>query len=450
MKREEEKKRPMHPERIIMLSFLGIILAGTLLFMLPVMTRKAPLTLLQALFTATSSVCVTGLTLIDPAATLAAPGQILLLVLIELGGISMVTFATFFIFTLKKRTGFRSMRLAQEYTNLDLFSQVKPLVRTIVVTAVSCQALGAGALCFHFVPLFGAKGVWISVFTAVSAYCNAGFDIFGANAPFASMTAFNGEPLVMGVVMALIITGGLGFYVFYDLVFFRKNRHLTLHTRTVAVFTLALILFGFASMLCFEWSNPETFAPMTLPQKLTAALFQSVTARTAGFASVDIGSMNDVTKLFMLFLMFIGAGSGSTGGGIKVTSFAVLTMTVVSVLRGHNGTVIFGRRVDHKTVAKSLSVAALGLLAVLLVSSVIVLETPGMSGIDVLFEAVSAFSTCGLSTGVTASCGVGGLLSLICAMFFGRIGPVCFIIALNSRETDNDGRVLPEGRIMVG
>ena len=250
--------------------------------------------------------------------------------------------------------------------------------------------------------------------------------------------------------MALIITGGLGFYVFYDLVFFRKNRHLTLHTRTVAVFTLALILFGFASMLCFEWSNPETLAPMPLPQKLTAALFQSVTARTAGFASVDIGSMNDVTKLFMLFLMFIGAGSGSTGGGIKVTTFAVLTMTVVSVLRGHNGTVIFGRRVDHKTVAKSLSVAALGLLAVLLVSSVIVLETPGMSGIDVLFEAVSAFSTCGLSTGVTASCGVGGLLSLICAMFFGRIGPVCFIIALNSRETDNDGRVLPEGRIMVG
>lgn len=450
MKREEEKKRPMHPERVILLSFLAVIAVGTLLFMLPFMTRRAPLSFMQALFTATSSVCVTGLTLIDPAASLAAPGQVLLLILIEIGGISMVTFATFFIFALKKRSGFRSIRLAQEYTNLDLFSQVKPLVRTIIITAVSCQALGAAALCAYFVPRFGAKGVWISVFTAVSAYCNAGFDIFGANAPFASLTAYNGEPLVMGVVMALIVTGGLGFYVFYDILTYRKNRHLTLHTRTVAVFTLALILFGFAAVLGFEWTNANTLAPLALPQKLTAALFQSITARTAGFASLNIGALQDVTKLFLLMLMFIGAGSGSTGGGIKVTTFAVLVMTVVSVLRGHGGTVIFGRRVDNRTVAKSLTVAALGLFAVLLVSSVIVLETPGLHGIDVLFEAVSAFSTAGLSSGVTASCGTAGLLSLICAMFFGRIGPVCFIIALNSRETDNDGRVLPEGRIMVG
>ncbi len=450
MKREEEKKRPMHPERVILLSFLGVITVGTLLFMLPVMTRKAPLRFIEALFTATSSVCVTGLTLIDPAATLSAPGQILLMVLIEIGGISMVTFATFFIFALKKRSGFRSIRLAQEYTNLDLFSQVKPLVRTIIITAVLCQALGAGVLCLHFVPRFGLKGVWMSAFTAVSAYCNAGFDIFGANAPFASMTGFNGEPLVMGTVMALIVTGGLGFYVFYDLLTYRKNHHITLHTKTVAVFTLALILFGFCAVLGFEWTNPKTLSPMPLSQKLTAALFQSITARTAGFASVNIGSMQDVTKLFMLILMFIGAGSGSTGGGIKVTTFAVLAMTVVSVLRGHEGTVIFGRRVDHKTVAKSLSVAALGLLAVLIVSSVIVLETPGMRGIDVLFEAVSAFSTAGLSSGVTASCGTMGLLSLILAMFFGRVGPVCFIIALGNRDSAADGRVLPEGRIMVG
>ena len=450
MKREEEKKRPMHPERVILLSFLGVITVGTLLFMLPVMTRKAPLRFIEALFTATSSVCVTGLTLIDPAATLSAPGQILLMVLIEIGGISMVTFATFFIFALKKRSGFRSIRLAQEYTNLDLFSQVKPLVRTIIITTVLCQALGAGVLCLHFVPRFGLKGVWMSAFTAVSAYCNAGFDIFGANAPFASMTGFNGEPLVMGTVMALIVTGGLGFYVFYDLLTYRKNHHITLHTKTVAVFTLALILFGFCAVLGFEWTNPKTLSPMPLSQKLTAALFQSITARTAGFASVNIGSMQDVTKLFMLILMFIGAGSGSTGGGIKVTTFAVLAMTVVSVLRGHEGTVIFGRRVDHKTVAKSLSVAALGLLAVLIVSSVIVLETPGMRGIDVLFEAVSAFSTAGLSSGVTASCGTMGLLSLILAMFFGRVGPVCFIIALGNRDSAADGRVLPEGRIMVG
>ncbi len=450
MKREEEKKRPMHPERIIMLSFLAIILAGTLLFLLPFMTRGEPLTPLQALFTATSSVCVTGLTLIDPAATLAAPGQILLLVLIELGGISMVTFATFFIFTLKKRSGFRSMRLAQEYTNLDLFSQVKPLVRTIVITAVSCQALGAAVLCIHFVPLNGPKGVWMAVFTAVSAYCNAGFDVFGANAPFASMTGMNGEPLVMGVVMALIVTGGLGFYVFYDLVTYRRNHHVTLHTKTVAVFSLALILFGVAAVLGFEWKNTATLSPLPLPQKLTAALFQSITTRTAGFASLDIGSLQDVTKLFMLFLMFIGAGSGSTGGGIKITTFAVLFMSVVSVLCNRRDTVILHRRVERGVVMKSLSVALLGVLVVYLTAFVLLLDQPDAGGIRVLFEAVSAFSTAGLSCGVTASCGIAGQLALVFAMFVGRLGPICFIVALNSREEDKSGEVIADGRIMVG
>ena len=451
MKREEEKKRPMHPERVISLSFLGIITVGTLLFMLPVMTRKEPLTLMQALFTATSSVCVTGLTLIDPAQTLSAPGQILLLILIELGGISMVTFASFFVFALKKRSDFRAIRLAQEYTNLDLFSQVKPLVRTIIVTTVACQALGAALLCLHFVPRLGLKGVWVSIFTAVSAYCNAGFDLFGANAPFASMTQYNGEPLVMGVVMALIVTGGLGFYVFYDIWTYRRNHHLTLHTKTVGIFTLVLILFGVLTVLVFEWPNQNTLGALPLSEKLTAALFQSITARTAGFASLDIGAMREETKLFMCFLMFIGAGSGSTGGGIKVTTFAVLAMTVVSVIRGHSGTVILGRRVDHKTVAKSLAVAAMGLFVVAVVSSVLVIEnSSSRSGIDILFEAVSAFSTAGLSAGVTTECGTAGLLSLIAAMFIGRVGPICFIISLANREGDTSGRVLPEGRIMVG
>ena len=447
---EEKIKRPMHPSRLIALSFLGIIFVGTLLFLLPCMTRGKALSFMQALFTATSGVCVTGLTLIDPAQTLSAAGQILLLILIEIGGISMVTFATFFIFTFKKRSGFRSLRLAQEYTNIDTFAQVKPLVRTIVATAASCQLLGALVLSLHFVPQLGLKGIWVSIFTAVSAYCNAGFDLFGANNPFGSLSQFNGDPVVMYTVMALIITGGLGFYVFYDILTYRKNHHLSLHTKVVALFTVILILFGFVSVLVFESGNEATLASLPASQRFTAALFQSVTTRTAGFASLDLASMRDVTKILMLFLMFIGAGSGSTGGGIKITTFAVLVMTVVSVLRNHGETVMFSRRVEHKTVTKSLSVAALGLLVVFLVSCVLVMDGNAGNGINALFEAVSAFATVGLSVGVTAACGPIGLTALILAMFIGRIGPICFIIALNAREERGDGKVLPEGRIMVG
>ena len=452
MRREGiRKKRDADPPRVIAISFLSIITAGTLLFLLPFMTRDGRgLPPMQALFTATSSVCVTGLTLIDPAVTLSRWGQALLLCLIEIGGISMVTFATFFIFLLKKRSGFRSLRLAQEYTNLDSMSQVKPLVRTIIATTVGCQALGAAVLCIHFVPQFGAKGVWISIFTAVSAYCNAGFDLFGFLQPFGSMAPFNGTPLVMYTVMALIVTGGLGFYVFYDIMTYHQTGKLSLHTRTVALFVLLLIAYGFVHVFALEYRNPATLGPLPLPQKITAALFQSVTTRTAGFSSLNMNALHDLTKLGMILLMFIGAGSGSTGGGIKITTFAVLLMSVVSVLENKRDTVILGRKVDQSVVKKALSVALLGVLAVYLTTFLLLLDTPDAGGMRALFEAVSAFSTTGLSCGVTAECGLVGQLALIFAMFVGRIGPICFIVALNDRDENKLEEVRPGGRIMVG
>ena len=452
MKRETGKKRrEAHPSRKIALSFLGIITAGTLLFLLPFMTNDGKgLSLMQALFTATSSVCVTGLTLIDPAVTLSNWGQALLLLLIEIGGVSMVTFATFFIFLFKKRSGLRSLRLAQEYTNLDAMSQVKPLVRTIVATTFSCQILGAAVLCLHFVPEMGGRGVWVSVFTAVSAYCNAGFDLFGTIQSFGSMAPFNGTPLVMYTVMALIVTGGLGFYVFYDFMTLRQTGKLSLHTRVVGLFTLLLILYGAIHVFALEYQNPSTLGGMPLSQKVTASLFQSITARTAGFSSVDMNAMHDLTKFGMILLMFIGAGSGSTGGGIKITTFAVLVMSVVSVLGNRRETEVFHRRVDRSVVMKSLSVALLGLFVVYLTAFVLLLDSPDAGGVRVIFEAVSAFSTAGLSCGVTAACGTAGRLALIFAMYVGRLGPICFIIALNNREEAKVDEVIPSGRIMVG
>lgn len=415
------------------------------------MTRDGKgLNFLQGLFTAVSSVCVTGLTLIDPAFTLTKYGQILLAVLIEIGGISMVTFGSFFIFTFKKRFGLRSMRLAQEYTNIDAFSLVKNLVRVIIATAFSCQFIGAIMLCFRFIPLYGAKGIWISVFTAISAYCNAGFDLFGAQNPFGSLIGFNGDPYVMGVVMALIIMGGIGFFVFYDLITWRKTHKLSLHTKVMLMYTGILILTGFVFFLLFEWNNADTLGALPVPQRILAALFQSVTARTAGFSSIDLAKMHDVTKIIMMFLMFIGAGSGSTAGGIKVTTFAVLATTVVSVIKNRSDTAILGKRVDRKIVAKSLTISFLGLLVVFACACVILYDIPNGNGINVFFESVSAFATVGVTSGITMACNVLGLCALMVTMFIGRLGPVSVIIALNIRESRERGEVLPEGRIMVG
>lgn len=453
LKEEKQKKskRPVHPTRIIALSVLAVIAAGAALLMLPCMTRDGKgLPFMKAVFTATSSVCVTGLTLVDPAVTLSRWGQAVLLILIEIGGISMVTFASFFIFSFKKRSALRSVRLAQEYTNLDSFSQVKPLVKTIIACAVVCQLSGTALLCLRFIPRFGAKGIWISLFTAVSAYCNAGFDLFGVEKEFGSLTGYNGDCFVMAVIMAMIILGGIGFFVFYDILTFRKNHRISLHTKAVLITTAILIAFGFFCVFVFEYGNPDTLGSLSFKEKFTASLFQSVTARTAGFASLDIASLNDVTKIVMVLLMFIGAGSGSTGGGIKVTTFAVLVMTVVSVIRSRKDTVVLKKRVNRTVVAKSLAIAVLSLLVVFVVTCVLSWDVPSANGTDLFFDAVSGFSTCGLTAGITSKAGSVGLWALIFSMYIGRIGPMCFVIALSSKKDLDETVIVPEGRIMVG
>lgn len=450
------RKKPLAPATVITLSFLSLILVGTFLFTLPFMTRNGEgLPLLTALFTATSSVCVTGLTLIDPVVTLTAPGQILLCLLIEAGGLSMVTFVSFFMFTMRKKNSLRSMRLAQEYTNMFEFSEVKSMVKLVVITAFICQLSGACILATRFIPKYGIKGIWVSVFTAISAYCNAGFDLFGVEQEFGSLINYNGDPLVMFTVMSLIVTGGIGFFVFYDVIYCIRNRkqgnaRLSFHTKIVLTFTCVLITFGFLSFFVFEYSNVKTIADMPLGEKLTASLFQSVTARTAGFASVDIVAMNPLTKVIMMLLMFIGAGSGSTGGGIKVTTFSVIVLSIKSVLKGSDETTAFSYRLDHKTVTKSMTILFLGISVVFVVSCFLFADCPDANPVNIFFEAVSAFATVGLSAGITSQCGPLGLIALISAMFIGRVGPVGFVLALSSKKREQNSLVMPEGKIMVG
>lgn len=453
MKRDRKRRpvRPFSPARVIAASFLGVILVGTVLLMLPIASKNGEmLHPLTALFTATSATCVTGLTLVDPFTQFTLFGQAVLLLMIEIGGIGLLTLTNFFMFSLRKKLGLRTLRLAQENTNAGSFHNVRSMLRIIIVTTALIQTIGAILLALRFVPKYGLHGVWVSVFTSVSSYCNAGFDILGNETPFGSLIHYNGDFIVLYTIMALIFLGGIGFLVFQDLLSWRRHRHLMLHTKAMLLMSAALIAVGFLIFFIVEYENPQTLGPLPLAEKLNAALFQSVSARTAGFASLDLGKMQDFSKVVMIFLMVIGAGSGSCAGGIKVTTFLVLVMTVVSVLRGRDDTVVLGRRVAKQTVYKAMTITALGFAVTVLNAAIILITLPGLSGVDGIFEAASAFGTVGMTAGVTSQFGIAAQIATILTMFIGRIGPISFALALTIRGEGSSGEVLPEGKIMVG
>ncbi|MCI8360200.1 MAG: Trk family potassium uptake protein [Clostridiales bacterium] len=447
----EKSGRPSQPARIIAGSFALVILVGTLLLMLPISSKTGTFTPpLNALFTATTSTCVTGLIVYDTFSHWSYFGQGVILVLIQIGGIGLVTLATFFTMLLRQKIGLNSMVLAQESVNSGSLRNLRSLVRLVIFSTLVVEAAGALLLAARFVPRYGKEGIWISIFTAVSAYCNAGIDIFGREGPFSSLTSFSGDVVVNVTVMLLIIIGGLGFIVFQDILSYRKKRHLMLHTRTVLFVTLTLILAGALVFFIVEYQNPATLGSLSFGEKILAAFFQSVTTRTAGFNTVDLAGMHDPTKLFMCVLMFIGAAPGSTGGGIKVTTFMVLVMTVVGTLRNKTQTTIMRRRVDHMVVYRALAIMALSVCVCIVTACVILVEND-VSTIDGIFEAFSAFGTVGLSTGITPTLGIVSKIALILTMFIGRIGSISFMLAITLRLAYHPKRlVLPEGQIIVG
>ncbi|MEG1849574.1 MAG: potassium transporter TrkG, partial [Oscillospiraceae bacterium] len=298
----------------------------------------------------------------------------------------------------------------------------------VVTVSLLLELAGPVLLCVALVPLYGARGIWFSVFLSVSAFCNAGFDPLGFETPFISLTGFAQSPYVLTVIMLLIVVGGLGFVVWADLYESRggRKKH-NLHTRVVLLTTLALIAGGTLGIAVLEWNNPATLGAMSAWQKGANALFSSVTCRTAGFNSIDFAAMDGLTKLLCCGLMFIGAAPGSTGGGIKVTTITVVLMTVVCVVRGRDETVILGRQVRREAVYKTLAVLVIGLLAVGLAAGILYESLAGtgqaVSGLDAAFEAISAFATVGLSVGVTGAANLPALLTLIVSMYLGRVGP---------------------------
>ncbi len=443
-----------NPARVIVCSFALLILLGSLLLMLPISTRNgggAPFQI--ALFTATSATCVTGLAVVDTFSYFTIFGQVVILTLIQLGGLGLVTFATFFNIAIRKRVGLKSLYLAQESVSSDSMSDIGRLMKMIITITFGTELAGALVLMTVFVPQYQGMGVYVSVFIAISSYCNAGFDVLGFQGPFSGLTNYQSSPVVLLTVMALIICGGLGFIVWQDLYYFRQRRRLTLHTKIVLGTTAVLIAAGAVLLGGFEWNNPQTLGPMSSLDKILNSFFMSVSARTAGFNTVPLEHLHGISKVFMVALMFIGAAPGSTGGGIKVTTAYVLLMTVVCVIRGKEDTVIDRRRVDQSVVYKAMAVVFIALLAVCAGSATIFFTTHSggvtFSEIDAVFEAVSAFSTAGLTCGISGAANRASRMALILIMFLGRVGPVSMALSL-AMQPQNKSTVMPEAKIMVG
>lgn len=449
--RAARARRSRVPTQTIAISFALLILIGTALLLLPWSTRRG-ISVLDALFTATSAACVTGLVAVDTYTAFTGFGQAVVLGLIQIGGLGLVTLTSFLGLTMRRRMGFRSLQLASESISAPGAVEARRLLGTVIKVAFACEGAGALALCAAFVPEYGAEGVWIAVFLAVSAFCNAGFDILGRIAPYTSLTAYTGNWYVQGVLIALIVSGGLGFLVWQELAALRRTKRISLHTEVVLVFTVLLLLGGAAGFAALEWSNPGTIGGMSAGDKLMASLFQSASARTAGFNTVDLAATNQLTRLFLCILMFIGAAPGGTGGGIKVTTFSVLAVTVLSVARGREDAVIFGRRIPKRTVYRAMAIALLSLAAVMVASVTMFFNTSAaVTEMDSLFESVSAFATVGVSIGVTATMNHAARIVTMITMFAGRVGPVSLAISLAAGDSSKQvWEVLPEGRITVG
>lgn len=446
-------KRPVKPERVLALGFLAAILSGSLLLALPICgSGGRSIGFLGALFTATSAVCVTGLSIIDAGIDLSAVGQAVLLALIQLGGLGFMAFATLIMSALGKKMSLKSRLLLRDSMNQTTLSGMVHLSLLFFMLAVVIESIGALLLMIRFVPLYGAKGVWYSFFTAVSAFCNAGFDLFGSGN---SITHLTGESYVLLVLAGLIILGGLGFPVILECLHHRFHwRAFSLHAKIVLTATAALLLFGTLTILVLEGTNPLTLGGLSPGSKVVNGFFQSVTLRTAGFAAVDQASLTDSSKLLGIPFMFIGASSASTGGGIKTTTAAMLVLVIINVIRGRERISLFGREISADTARRSMTVALIGLTVVVLSACVIstIERANGLDMLDILFETTSAFSTTGLSSVSTSSLSTPSKWLLLPLMYLGRVGPLTLALALASRmERGRSAKVhYPEEKIMIG
>ncbi len=439
----KKRKIALSTTQIILCSFLITILIGSVLLALPISSANGKsVSYVDALFTATTSTCVTGLVTLTTATAWSPFGQAVILILIQIGGLGVITIMSAFMLMLHKKMGLGDRLLIQDAFNLNTLSGLAKFVKSVLIGTLIIEGIGAICYMFVFIPDFGAKGVWIAIFNSVSAFCNAGLDVIGES----SLCAYATNPLINATTSLLIILGGIGYIVWWDIIRVFKTRtkrnkklfqRLTLHSKIAITATLLLIFGGAAAILACEYNNPQTIGDLSIWNKLQISFFQSVTTRTAGFATIAQEHLSGAATIVSLLLMFIGGSPVGTAGGIKTVTIVVLLCSAFSTVRNKKQATIFHRTLSDASIRKAVAVIMTSLLvtftSIFLLSAAI--DAPIM---DVIYESVSATATVGLSKNLTPSLNTAGKLVIIATMYFGRIGPISLAVALGRKsETQN-------------
>lgn len=442
------KKSSLNPVQVLAIGFAMVILIGGVILSLPISSVNGKYTnLLDSVFTATSAVCVTGLVTVDTGTHWNNFGKVVIMLLIEVGGLGFMSITIFIAILLGKKITLKDRLIMQEAMNTFNIQGLVKMVKYVLAFTFTVQVCGALLLSTQFIPQFGMqRGIFYSIFHSVSAFCNAGFDLFGN---YDSLVNYSSNSVVLLTIAGLIIIGGLGFTVSLEIFNYRKTRRLSTHSKIVITITIALIGLGAIFMLLVEYGNSATLGNMNFRDKLLNAFFASVTPRTAGFNSISTTEMTMAGKLMTIILMFIGGASGSTAGGLKVTTFGVLVFTVISVLKGREDTEVFGRKFSKETVYKAFTLLFISGMLVLVVTTILTIAEPDKLFINLLYEATSAFGTVGLTAGVTQSIGWVSKIALIITMYLGRVGAITVILAVINKKKKS-GIKYPEAKILIG
>ena len=437
--------------QMIVLTFMAIILLGGLLLSLPISSRSGQWTsYLSSVFTATSATCVTGLTLFDTYTYWTGFGQAVILILIQVGGLGFMTIASMFFLLANRRIGLRQRVLMAQSLGIDQLSGIVKLVHHVLVRTAIVEGMGALILTIRFSLLVPFdRALWWGVFHSVSAFCNAGFDVVGAVDVGGSLIPFVGDWVVNFTIIALITVGGLGFFVWEDVLSKRSFRKTTVYTKMVLIISAILALGGGAVIALLEWNNPATLGNLPAAEKCLAALFQSVTSRTAGFYSIPQGTLRDATKTITDVLMFIGGSSGSTAGGVKTATMGVLVLAVIAAARGRSRVTVFRRTISAQQVSDAVAVTSM-VFGLALSASLVLSATNGLPMIDCLFETISAIATVGLSTGITPLLNEISQILLIILMYFGRVGVMTVSLGFLFSNAAEERYKYADTKVMIG
>lgn len=446
------KKVPLATPQLISLGFAAVIFGGALLLMLPISNRQGEITpFIDALFTATSATCVTGLTTVNTAQHWTPFGQLIILLMIETGGLGFMSLPVFFFMIAKKKINLRTRMLLKDSLNLDQMNGGVNLMRYILLTSVIIQGLGVFALSFSFVPRYGwIKGIWFSIFHSVSSFCNAGFDLLGD-----SLANDQQDIWLLFVVMTLIIAGGLGFLVWYDIMQYHTRKRLSIHSKIALTMTASLLIFGTFGFYLTE-HNAQNLVVGNWLQRLFNTMFMAVTPRTAGYYSVSYFEMSHAGLILTIVLMYIGGASGSTAGGLKTTTFGVLLIQMKSILKGRNQAEFSGRTIPNSAIFRALTLFFITLTLCIFATMILSIteKIPDVDGLGleyIVFEVVSAFGTVGLTMGLTPELSIIGKIIIISLMFIGRVGimTVLFSLIAKSRQQEQHFKY-PEESVLIG